>query len=408
MCDARRARPTWSSSCRSTRSEQPGVYYNTAVVIDADGTYLGKYRKHHIPQVPGFWEKYYFRPGNLGYPVFDTAVGTIGVYICYDRHFPEGWRALGLDGARIVFNPSATSRGLSQYLWQARAARRGRGERVLRRRRSTASASRTLGDNDFYGSSYFVDPRGQLVGDAGSGLRGRGHRARPRHVDCSMRCAAPGPSTATAAPTATASSSSRRRARGQGGDVRTLISGRDRRQRRPDRSAPTCSSTARRIAAPRPRRARRASASWRDGADRVHRRDGQARDPGRHRRPHPHGDALRRHPVRATPSRPAPGPRRSAARRRSSTSRSSPRARACARASTPGTRRPTGKCAIDYGFHIIISDVNDVVARGDGRPRRRGRHELQALHGLPRRLLLDRRRDPPGDAARVGQRRRRS
>ena len=89
--------------------EQPGLYYNTAAVIDADGSYLGKYRKNHIPQVKGFWEKFYFRPGNLGYPIFDTAVGRIGVYICYDRHFPEGWRALGLAGARIVFNPSATS-----------------------------------------------------------------------------------------------------------------------------------------------------------------------------------------------------------------------------------------------------------------------------------------------------------
>src|SRR5690606_29266008 len=87
--------------------EQPGVYYNTAAVIDADGSYLGKHRKNHIPQVKGFWEKFYFRPGNLGYPVFDTAVGKIGVYICYERHFPEGWRALGLGGARIVFNPSA-------------------------------------------------------------------------------------------------------------------------------------------------------------------------------------------------------------------------------------------------------------------------------------------------------------
>src|SRR5665213_3422049 len=98
--------------------EQPGVLYNTAAVIDADGTYLGKYRKSHIPQLPGFWEKFYFRPGNLGYPVFDTAVGKVGVYICYDRHFPEGWRALGLNGAQIVFNPSATSRGLSSYLWK--------------------------------------------------------------------------------------------------------------------------------------------------------------------------------------------------------------------------------------------------------------------------------------------------
>jgi len=90
--------------------EQSGFYYNTAAVIDADGTFLGKYRKHHIPQVKGFWEKYYFKPGNAGWPVFDTAVGRVGVYICYDRHFPEGWRQLGLNGAQLVYNPSATSR----------------------------------------------------------------------------------------------------------------------------------------------------------------------------------------------------------------------------------------------------------------------------------------------------------
>ena len=99
-------------------SESTGIYYNTAAVIDSDGTYLGKYRKTHIPHVEGFWEKFYFRPGNLGYPVFDTAVGKIGVCICYDRHFPEGARALGLNGAELVLIPSATSRGLSEYLWR--------------------------------------------------------------------------------------------------------------------------------------------------------------------------------------------------------------------------------------------------------------------------------------------------
>ena len=83
-----------------------GIYYNTAAVIDADGSYLGKYRKTHIPHVKGFWEKFYFRPGNTGYPVFETAVGKVGVYICYDRHFPEGARALGLNGAEMVFIPS--------------------------------------------------------------------------------------------------------------------------------------------------------------------------------------------------------------------------------------------------------------------------------------------------------------
>ena len=85
--------------------EQAGVFYNAAAVIDADGRYLGKHRKNHIPQVAGFWEKFYFRPGNLGYQVFDTAVGRIGVYICYERHFPEGWRALGLAGRENRLQP---------------------------------------------------------------------------------------------------------------------------------------------------------------------------------------------------------------------------------------------------------------------------------------------------------------
>ena len=115
--------------------ETTGVYYNTAAVIDADGSYLGKYRKNHIPHcAPGFWEKFYFRPGNLGYPVFKTQYAEVGVYICYDRHFPEGARELGLNGAEIVFNPSATVAGLVGVSVEARAAgARGR-ERVFRRR----------------------------------------------------------------------------------------------------------------------------------------------------------------------------------------------------------------------------------------------------------------------------------
>ena len=102
-CRISRGRRAWSSSCRCTRrmSTPAGIYYNTAAVIDADGKYLGKYRKTHIPHVKGFWEKFFFRPGNLGYPVFETAVGKVGVYICYDRHFPEGARALGLNGAEL-------------------------------------------------------------------------------------------------------------------------------------------------------------------------------------------------------------------------------------------------------------------------------------------------------------------
>jgi N-carbamoylputrescine amidase len=147
--------------------EHPGVYYNTAAVIDADGSYLGKYRKTHLPQVKGFWEKFYFRPGNLGYPVFDTAVGRIGVYICYDRHFPEGWRALGLAGARIVFNPSAPSRGLSQYLWQLEQPAAAVANEYFIGAINRVGTE-PLGDDEFYGQSYFADPRGQLVDGAAS------------------------------------------------------------------------------------------------------------------------------------------------------------------------------------------------------------------------------------------------
>ncbi len=147
--------------------EQPGFLYNTAAVIDADGSYLGKYRKTHIPQIQGFWEKFYFRPGNLGYPVFDTAVGKVGVYICYDRHFPEGWRALGLGGAQIVFNPSATSRGLSAYLWQLEQSAAAVANMYF-----VGAINRVgvepLGDNDFYGTSYFATPRGQILDGAAS------------------------------------------------------------------------------------------------------------------------------------------------------------------------------------------------------------------------------------------------
>ena len=144
--------------------EQPGVLYNTAAVIDADGTYLGKYRKHHIPQVLGFWEKFYFRPGNLGFPVFDTAVGKVGVYICYDRHFPEGWRALGLNGAQIVFNPSATSRGLSSYLWKLEQPASAVANEYFIGAINRVGIEE-LGDDDFYGTSYFVDPEGKFVGE---------------------------------------------------------------------------------------------------------------------------------------------------------------------------------------------------------------------------------------------------
>jgi N-carbamoylputrescine amidase len=146
--------------------EISGLYYNTASVINSGGEYLGKFRKIHIPQVnPGFWEKFYFRPGNLGYPVFDTAVGKVGVYICYDRHFPEGARALGLGGAEIVFNPSATVAGLSEYLWKleqpAHAVANGYYVGAINR----PGWEEPWRIGEFYGQSYFVNPRGQILAE---------------------------------------------------------------------------------------------------------------------------------------------------------------------------------------------------------------------------------------------------
>ena len=144
--------------------EISGVYYNTAAVIDTDGKYLGKYRKTHIPHVaPGFWEKFYFRPGNLGYPCFDTSFARIGVYICYDRHFPEGARCLGLNGAEIIFNPSATVAGLSEYLWKLEqpAHAVANGYFVGAINRVGTEAPWNIGE--FYGQSYFCDPRGQML-----------------------------------------------------------------------------------------------------------------------------------------------------------------------------------------------------------------------------------------------------
>jgi beta-ureidopropionase len=147
--------------------EGTGIYYNTAAVIDADGTYLGKYRKNHIPHTaPGFWEKFYFKPGNLGYPVFETRYAKVGVYICYDRHFPEGARELGLNGAEIVFNPSATVAGLSEYLWKLEqpAHAVANGYFIAAINRVGYEAPWNIGE--FYGQSYFCDPRGQFLATA--------------------------------------------------------------------------------------------------------------------------------------------------------------------------------------------------------------------------------------------------
>ncbi|MEP0848219.1 MAG: acyltransferase [Phycisphaerae bacterium] len=146
--------------------DMPGLYYNAAAVIDADGRYLGKYRKTHLPHVaPGFWEKFYFRPGNLGYPVFDTRVGKIGVYICYDRHFPEGARCLGLGGAEIIFNPSATVAGLSEYLWKLEQPAHAVANQYFVGAINRPGREAPWNIGEFYGTSYFCDPRGKILAE---------------------------------------------------------------------------------------------------------------------------------------------------------------------------------------------------------------------------------------------------
>lgn len=146
--------------------EFDGVFYNTAVVIESDGSVVGKYRKTHIPQVgPIFWEKYFFKPGNLGYPVFDTSAGKVGIFICYDRHFPEPARMLGLKGAEITFNPSATIESVSRYLWEleqpSHAVANGFFVAAINR-----VGEELVPGHRFYGSSYFCDPRGQIFAQA--------------------------------------------------------------------------------------------------------------------------------------------------------------------------------------------------------------------------------------------------
>jgi len=143
--------------------EMAGIYYNTCAIIDADGRVLGKYRKNHIPHLPDFWEKFYFKPGNLGYPVFNTAYGKIGAYICYERHFPEGARILGLNGAEIVFNPSATIASLSKHLWEldqpALAVANGYFVATINR----VGIEAPWNTGRFHGSSYICNPKGEII-----------------------------------------------------------------------------------------------------------------------------------------------------------------------------------------------------------------------------------------------------
>ena len=150
-----------------------GLYHNTAVVIDADGSYLGKYRKMHIPDDPGFYEKFYFTPGDLGYKVFKTRYASIGVLICWDQWYPEAARLTVLKGADILFYPTAIGWAAGE---QSSEVRRSQCEawRTIQLSHAVANgvfvaAANRVGSEDeleFWGSSFVSDPFGQIVAEA--------------------------------------------------------------------------------------------------------------------------------------------------------------------------------------------------------------------------------------------------
>jgi N-carbamoylputrescine amidase len=150
---------------------RPGVYFNTAVVFDADGRELGKYRKTHIPDGPQYHEKFYFTPGNLGYPVFRTRHGTIGVGICWDQWFPEVSRIFALEGAEILFFPTAIGSEPDRPGYSSAEA-----WRTVIRSHAIANglfvaAVNRVGVEDqmtFYGESFVCDPFGEILARAGA------------------------------------------------------------------------------------------------------------------------------------------------------------------------------------------------------------------------------------------------
>jgi len=145
-----------------------GMYFNTAVVVDADGAILGKYRKTHVPQLPLWEEREYFQPGDLGFPVFPTRYGTIGVQICWDNFFPEGSRILALKGAQVIFSPTAAALE-SHRKWEkvicANAA--ASGVYILRVNRVGKEARQ-----NFYGKSFCATPEGELADQPSGAIEG--------------------------------------------------------------------------------------------------------------------------------------------------------------------------------------------------------------------------------------------
>ena len=145
------------------------VYHNTAVVIDADGSLLGRYRKNHIPQDPAFEEKFYFTPGDLGYRAWKTKAGRIGVLICWDQWYPEAARLTAMRGADVLFYPTAIG-WLPEEKAKMGAAQYGAWETVQRGHAVAngcyvAAVNRvgTEGDTEFWGQSFVADPYGRLI-----------------------------------------------------------------------------------------------------------------------------------------------------------------------------------------------------------------------------------------------------
>ncbi len=147
-----------------------GLYHNTAAVIDADGSYLGKYRKMHIPDDPGFYEKFYFTPGDLGYKVFKTRYATLGVLICWDQWYPEAARLTALKGAEILFYPTAIGWAADERSLEVRRAQRDAWITIQRSHAIAngvfVAAANRVGTEDkleFWGNSFVCDPYGQIL-----------------------------------------------------------------------------------------------------------------------------------------------------------------------------------------------------------------------------------------------------
>jgi len=146
-----------------------GIYHNTVAVIDADGKYLGKYRKHHIPDDPGYYEKFYFTPGDTGYKVFDTRFARIGTLICWDQWYPEAARIVSMSGAQIIFYPTAIGWAMSQD--EALNIQQYQAWQTIQRGHAIANGVFVVsvnrigieGDMNFWGGSFISDPFGKIL-----------------------------------------------------------------------------------------------------------------------------------------------------------------------------------------------------------------------------------------------------